>query len=170
MDRLQNISRQFTAGGTRKVSSPLCSPLCEGQAAGSLAGVTVHSHGVCCVQAKVALLGAAGGIGQPLALLLKMDHLVGELALYDVVNTPGVACDLSHLSTPAVVKGYVGQEQLPAALQGAQLVVIPAGKQGASSKSSERRPTTAIRACRSSCLQPISRLLLPLQACPASPV
>lgn len=76
---------------------------------------------------KVAVLGAAGGIGQPLSMLLKMDSMVGELALYDVANTPGVACDLSHLSTPAVVKGYLGPEQLPAALQGAQLVVIPAG-------------------------------------------
>ncbi|GFH27077.1 malate dehydrogenase, partial [Haematococcus lacustris] len=56
-----------------------------------------------------------------------MNPLVGELALYDVANTPGVACDLSHMSTPAVAKGYVGADQLPAALQGCQLVVIPAG-------------------------------------------
>ncbi|KAL6752953.1 malate dehydrogenase [Haematococcus lacustris] len=76
---------------------------------------------------KVAVLGAAGGIGQPLSMLLKMNPLVGELALYDVANTPGVACDLSHMSTPAVAKGYVGADQLPAALQGCQLVVIPAG-------------------------------------------
>ena len=33
---------------------------------------------------KVALLGAAGGIGQPLAMLLKMNRQVTELALYDI--------------------------------------------------------------------------------------
>lgn len=46
--------------------------------------------------------GAAGGIGQPLSLLLKLNPLIDELALYDVVNTPGVATDLSHISTKAV--------------------------------------------------------------------
>ena len=52
---------------------------------------------------KVALLGAAGGIGQPLALLLKMNRLVGELSLYDVANVVGVAADLSHCNTPTKV-------------------------------------------------------------------
>ena len=48
---------------------------------------------------KVALLGAAGGIGQPLALLLKMQPYVAELSLYDIANTVGVAADLSHCNT-----------------------------------------------------------------------
>jgi malate dehydrogenase len=43
---------------------------------------------------KVALLGAAGGIGQPLAMLLKQNPLINRLALYDLVHTPGVAADL----------------------------------------------------------------------------
>jgi hypothetical protein len=47
---------------------------------------------------KVAVLGAAGGIGQPLSLLLKLSPLVDELACYDVMNSPGVAADLSHVS------------------------------------------------------------------------
>ena len=34
---------------------------------------------------KVCVVGAAGGIGQPLALLLKLSPLVDELSLYDVV-------------------------------------------------------------------------------------
>jgi lactate/malate dehydrogenase, NAD binding domain len=46
---------------------------------------------------KVAVLGASGGIGQPLSLLLKLSPEVGELACYDVVGTPGVAADLSHV-------------------------------------------------------------------------
>jgi len=37
-----------------------------------------------------------------LSLLLKLSPLVNELALYDVVNTPGVAADLSHISSNAV--------------------------------------------------------------------
>lgn len=76
---------------------------------------------------KVAVLGAAGGIGQPLSLLLKASPLIGELNLYDVMNTPGVAADLSHISTGAVVKGFLGPQQLDAALLGCHLVFIPAG-------------------------------------------
>jgi malate/lactate dehydrogenase len=33
---------------------------------------------------------------------MKASPLIDELALYDVVNTPGVGVDLSHISTPAV--------------------------------------------------------------------
>jgi malate dehydrogenase len=52
---------------------------------------------------KVAVLGASGGIGQPLSLLMKMNPLVSVLHLYDVVNTPGVTADISHMNTGAVV-------------------------------------------------------------------
>lgn len=41
-------------------------------------------------------------VHQPLSLLLKLSPLVDELSLYDVVNTPGVAADLSHISSNAV--------------------------------------------------------------------
>lgn len=76
---------------------------------------------------KVAVLGAAGGIGQSLSLLLKMNPLVSVLHLYDVVNTPGVTADVSHMDTGAVVRGFLGQPQLENALTGMDLVVIPAG-------------------------------------------
>lgn len=76
---------------------------------------------------SVAVLGAAGGIGQPLSLLLKQSPLISKLALYDVVNTPGVAADLSHCNTPAQVTGVVGQGKAGEALKGADVVVIPAG-------------------------------------------
>ena len=76
---------------------------------------------------KVAVLGASGGIGQPLALLLKLDPKVTELSLFDVVRTPGVAADISHCSTPAKVTGYVGGDEIGAALTGAKVIVIPAG-------------------------------------------
>jgi malate dehydrogenase len=52
---------------------------------------------------KVAVLGAAGGIGQPLSLLLKMNKLITELNLYDIANVAGVAADLSHCNTPVKV-------------------------------------------------------------------
>jgi lactate/malate dehydrogenase, NAD binding domain len=55
------------------------------------------------VKGKVAVLGAAGGIGQPLSLLLKLSPEVEELALYDIVGTPGVAADLSHVSSTVVL-------------------------------------------------------------------
>ncbi|XP_032662840.1 malate dehydrogenase, mitochondrial [Odontomachus brunneus] len=76
---------------------------------------------------KVAVMGASGGIGQPLSLLLKQSPLVSELSLYDIVNTPGVAADLSHIDTPAKVKAYNGPDQLKDSLKGAQVVIIPAG-------------------------------------------
>lgn len=38
---------------------------------------------------KVAVLGAAGGIGQPLSLLMKLNPRVTELALYDIRGGPG---------------------------------------------------------------------------------
>ena len=77
---------------------------------------------------KVCVLGAAGGIGQPLSLLLKSQLPAGsELALYDVAPfTPGVAADLSHIPTDVRVTGYVGDEA-EAAMQDADIVVIPAG-------------------------------------------
>jgi len=77
--------------------------------------------------AKVAVLGAAGGIGQPLSLLLKQSTLISELALYDVANTVGVAADLSHIESAARVSGYVGDSQLEECLQGSNIVIIPAG-------------------------------------------
>lgn len=77
---------------------------------------------------KAVVAGAAGGIGQPLSLLLKLSPLVDDLALYDVVNSPGVAADLSHISTTGAVVGSLPAEGgLEEALTGADIVVIPAG-------------------------------------------
>lgn len=76
---------------------------------------------------KVAVAGASGGIGQPLSLLLKQSPIISELSLYDIVHTPGVAADLSHIDTPATVTGYNGAENLEKALQNADVVIIPAG-------------------------------------------
>ena len=81
---------------------------------------------------KVTVCGAAGGIGQPLSLLLKLNPKVTELALFDIVNAKGVAADLSHICSPAAVTGYQpsskdDKETIKTALKGSKLVVIPAG-------------------------------------------
>ncbi len=77
---------------------------------------------------KVAVLGAAGGIGQALSLLLKTQLPAGsELSLYDVAPVvPGVAVDLSHIPTAVKVEGF-GKDDLDQALTGADIVIIPAG-------------------------------------------
>jgi len=77
---------------------------------------------------KVAVLGAAGGIGQPLSLLLATTVPgITHLTLYDIVNVNGVAADLMHCNSGVTVTGHLGPDQLPDALRDAQLVVIPAG-------------------------------------------
>ncbi|KAF2318028.1 hypothetical protein GH714_041355 [Hevea brasiliensis] len=76
---------------------------------------------------KVAILGAAGGIGQPLALLIKMSPLVSALHLYDIANVKGVAADLSHCNTPSKVLDFTGASELADSLKAVNVVVIPAG-------------------------------------------
>lgn len=85
---------------------------------------------------KVAVLGAAGGIGQPLSLLCKLSDHIDEVACYDVVGTPGVAADLSHIPSGAKITGDLPSAGtwppshnagLERALTGASVVVIPAG-------------------------------------------
>jgi malate dehydrogenase len=80
---------------------------------------------------KVCVLGASGGIGQPISLLLKMNPLISELSLYDVKNaaTPsiGIACDLSHINTKSQVVGSAGDEELSKAVTGSSVVVMVAG-------------------------------------------
>lgn len=80
---------------------------------------------------KVALLGASGGIGQPLSLLLKLEPMISELALYDIKQaaTPvvGVGADVSHINTRSKVQGYAGDEEIAACLKGCSVVLITAG-------------------------------------------
>merc|ERR1712137_424048 len=76
---------------------------------------------------KCSVLGAAGGIGQPLSLLLSINPRVTALTCYDVAPiTPGVACDLSHISSDSSCVGFTGDD-LNKALEGCDVVVIPAG-------------------------------------------
>merc|ERR1711935_977479 len=84
--------------------------------------VTQQSRGY-----KCSVLGAAGGIGQPLSLLMKLNPRVTALTCYDVAPiTPGVAADLSHISSNSTCTGFTGDE-LNKALDKCDVVVIPAG-------------------------------------------
>lgn len=78
---------------------------------------------------KAVVAGAAGGIGQPLALLLKTCPMVTELVCFDVMKmVTGVAVDLSHISSPAKVSSFLpADDGLNKAMKGADIVVIPAG-------------------------------------------
>lgn len=78
---------------------------------------------------KVSILGACGGIGQPLSLLMKLNNKVTNLSLYDLKNAKGVATDLSHIPTLAKVEGFTPEDPqgLHKSLVGSDVVVIPAG-------------------------------------------
>ncbi|MCJ1276901.1 hypothetical protein MMC21_004708 [Puttea exsequens] len=77
---------------------------------------------------KAVVMGASGGIGQPLSLLLKACPLIDDLSLYDVVNTHGVTADLSHISSIAKITGYLpADDGLKKACAGADICIIPAG-------------------------------------------
>ncbi|CAD7684793.1 unnamed protein product [Nyctereutes procyonoides] len=76
--------------------------------------------------AKVAVLGASGGIGRPLLCFSRTAPSEPPDPLRYCSYT-GVAADLSHIETRATVKGHLGPEQLPDVLKGRDVVVIPAG-------------------------------------------
>lgn len=75
---------------------------------------------------KVAVLGASGGVGQPLSLLLKTSPHISRLSLYDVQDPSGISTDLSHINTNSDITPY-NKNELHGALSGAHIVVIPAG-------------------------------------------
>mmetsp|Transcript_94559 Transcript_94559/g.197524 ORF Transcript_94559/g.197524 Transcript_94559/m.197524 type:complete len:352 (+) Transcript_94559:70-1125(+) len=86
---------------------------------------------------KVCVCGGAGGIGQPLCLLMAQNPHVKELCVFDLtlamVPAAGVAADLSHLETKCKVTGYALDkddkpvEKLGECLTGCDLVLVPAG-------------------------------------------
>jgi malate dehydrogenase len=86
---------------------------------------------------KVCVCGGAGGIGQPLSLLMASDPNVKELCVYDLdismVPAAGVATDLSHIERKCAVKGYSLSledkpiDKLEECLTGCNLVLCPAG-------------------------------------------
>ena len=78
-------------------SLSMASSLLSKIAPNMMAGARAMSTGT--VERKVCVVGAAGGIGQSLSMLMKMNPAVTRLSLYDVMGTPGVAADVSHMNT-----------------------------------------------------------------------
>ena len=87
---------------------------------------------------KVCVVGGAGGIGQPLSLLMAQHHLVKELVIIDLniamVPAAGVAADLSHLEGKCKVSSLTLTlnedktiEKASDVLKGCHLVLVPAG-------------------------------------------
>ena len=64
--------------------------------------VALARYRLLCRFSQVLQISANILLPKPLSLLLKASPLVDELSLYDVVNTPGVTADLSHISSIAV--------------------------------------------------------------------
>jgi len=88
-------------------------------------------------QFKVCVSGGAGGIGQPLSMLMSMNESVSVVSIQDVtvsaVPPAGVAADIGHLEFPSRVTGYATDlskppvDQLEECLTGCHLVLVPAG-------------------------------------------
>merc|ERR1719433_321652 len=87
---------------------------------------------------KVCVVGGAGGIGQPLSLLMAQCPLVKELAIIDldvaIVPADGVRADLSHIEGKCKVTSTVlalnkdkAIDKAGDALSGCHLVLVPAG-------------------------------------------
>ncbi|KAL2944502.1 Malate dehydrogenase 1 mitochondrial [Bienertia sinuspersici] len=89
---------------------------------------------------KVTVLGAAGGIGQPLSMLMKLNPLVSTLSL-TILLVPlvlllivaisilelRIVANCSHINTRDKVSGYMEDKDLAKALEGSDVVIIPAG-------------------------------------------
>merc|ERR1712019_329962 len=89
-------------------------------------------------QFKVCVVGGAGGIGQPLALLMAKESSVKEVVIIDLnvamVPAEGVAADLSHLEGGCKVtyraltlNQDTAIEKAGDVLEGCDLVLVPAG-------------------------------------------
>jgi len=86
---------------------------------------------------KVCVCGGAGGIGQPLCMLMAQNPHVSELCVFDLtlamVPAQGIAADLSHIESKSKLKGYALDkddkpiEKLGECLSGCDLVLVPAG-------------------------------------------
>jgi len=86
---------------------------------------------------KVCVCGGAGGIGQPLSLLMADNPHVSELCVFDLtiamVPAAGVAADIAHVERKCKVSGYAIDkddrpvDKLRECLTGCHLVLVSAG-------------------------------------------
>lgn len=91
---------------------------CRGFLKGNVVSV-VEKRGM-----KICVLGAMGGLGQPLSLLLKQSPYFSELALFDLKSSRGLALELNQIDTECRVTGH---DDVKNALKGAKIVITAAG-------------------------------------------
>ncbi|XP_065361384.1 uncharacterized protein LOC135955036 [Calliphora vicina] len=90
---------------------------------------TMSHFGVTVEMCKICILGANGGIGRHLALNLKLNKYVTDLALYDIVSCNGIREDLSHIDTNSRITDHSGGEKaLIDSLKCSNIVVVLAGQ------------------------------------------
>lgn len=73
---------------------------------------------------KVCVLGAMGGVGQPLSLLLKQSPWFEEASLYDIKDCKGLALELNQIDTPCKVTAY---DCVKKALKSSNIIINVAG-------------------------------------------
>ncbi|KAJ2973283.1 hypothetical protein NUW58_g8974 [Xylaria curta] len=83
---------------------------------------------------KVTVLGAAGGIGQPLSLLLKLNPRVSELALYDIRGGPGVAAAAARSLLTQVNYCYLAKPYRPGVRRPVAQFPLPIGRRVSQTK------------------------------------
>ncbi|KAG6430961.1 hypothetical protein SASPL_109035 [Salvia splendens] len=73
-------------------------------------------------QWNVAILGAAGGIGQTPSLLMKLNPMVSHLSHYDIAGTPGVAADVSYVNTISEIQNAEKRSSALSSITGCRLL------------------------------------------------
>uniref|UniRef100_A0A2A4JYT0 Malate dehydrogenase, mitochondrial n=1 Tax=Heliothis virescens TaxID=7102 RepID=A0A2A4JYT0_HELVI len=74
---------------------------------------------------QISVIGAAGEVGANLSLMLKQNHKITKLNLYDDdEKILGAAMELGHIPGGPHVTGFSGENGLHAAVQGSELVVM----------------------------------------------
>ncbi|CAG9764100.1 unnamed protein product [Ceutorhynchus assimilis] len=87
---------------------------------------------------KVTIVGAAGKVGQPLALALKQSPLIDELCLHDLKPTTALGLELNHIDTRSKVTVYSGKDNLKLALKNTKVLAVVASAPGADTLSFEK--------------------------------
>lgn len=74
---------------------------------------------------QVSVIGAAGKVGSNLALLLKHNHNIRHMKLYDDdVTVKGIGCELNQLPEGPSVTGYSGHHELADAIRESDIIAM----------------------------------------------
>lgn len=77
---------------------------------------------------KVTIVGGASEIGQTVSLMLRAQPSITKLNVHDnLMQTPGVILDLSHIPAEAALQGFTGEDTLERALKDSDIVLATGG-------------------------------------------